>query len=49
MVEDNTLTFRSPYSVFFSVRMVVMFVGFRYLPYRVAVIVPSAAFAVTLT
>lgn len=32
--EDDTVTLRSPYSVFFSIRMVVMFVGFGYLVCR---------------
>ncbi len=49
LIEDDTVTFRSPYSMFFSVRMVVMFVGLGYLACRVAVIVSPPAFAVTLT
>lgn len=49
LVEDDTVPFRSPYSVFFSVRMVVMFVGFGYLGCMVTVFVSPAAFTVTLT
>lgn len=49
LVEDDTVTFRSPYSVFFGIRMVVMFVGFGYLACRVTVFVSPAAFTVTLT